>query len=68
MRCKVRRHHRSKFLALVLMGGCTFASATCLTRKFADDIATRAARDLWDVVIDALVIEPIDAAVNEEGM
>lgn len=61
-----RRPHRLKLLVAASLGAALLATPTCSTRKFADSIATNAARDLANVLIDALVIDPIDAAVNPE--
>lgn len=64
----MRRYHlRLKLLAATITCGCMLASASCVSRKFIDDIATNTAGDLADILIDALIIQPIDDAVNDRS-
>lgn len=60
-----KKRIRYKLIAATLTCGCLFANATCFSRSFADDIAADTARDLANLLIDALVINPLEDAVTE---
>jgi len=60
-----QRDSKLKLLAAMLAGGSVLANASCLSKRFVDDIATDAARDLANILIDALLIDPVDEAVND---
>ncbi len=56
-----------RLFAAALLGYCCVTNATCLSRKFADDLATGVASDLANILIDRLVIDPLDDALADEG-
>ena len=60
------RFRRLKAVALSVACTGVFATASCMTKQFANDIATGAARDLANILVDALLINPVDNAVNPD--
>ncbi|HRX83687.1 MAG TPA: hypothetical protein P5572_01565 [Phycisphaerae bacterium] len=53
-----------KILVTAATCGCLLANVNCLTKKFAGDIASDAARDVANILLDAFLINPVDDAVN----
>jgi hypothetical protein len=61
----MRNTHRftKRLFVLGLSGLCLVTNATCLSRQFADDLASDTARQLANLLIEALVINPLETAV-----